>query len=379
MFFLSFSNVWAAPSSENSLIQKYAAAIQHQNWGALVELESSENKEGLKRFIDDPESKNTASGIFAIQAAKVKEWKEIPTDVASRFTSLQYYQEKYQDVHAFLVGFDFRVKNESKYFFDGVNYRLFITGKENGTDKILEVSDAPIESLIPLGYGFQSDDEKAALDIVNKRLKGQIVNKQGKLLPDENFNKINTSAKDEVKILSAADHIVPSIIRVYMIGVPSTNPLNGKVLQVDFSGYVKDVLPNEWYTSWSSESLKAGAMAVKMYGWYHVFHPKWPGVNADVSDTVTSQVYVIGSAVSSTSSAVDAVNHVAVQDSAGNLFEPQYRAGTPNDRDLYEGTGIMSQWGTQAWAQTPNAKTYLQMCHYYWDTSSSSQISTFSY
>ncbi len=36
---------------------------------------------------------------------------------------------------------------------------------------------------------------------------------------------------------------------------------------VPFKDYVKGVLPNEWFRTWEEEALKAGAVAVKMYGW----------------------------------------------------------------------------------------------------------------
>ena len=37
------------------------------------------------------------------------------------------------------------------------------------------------------------------------------------------------------------------------------------IKQIDFKEYVKGVLPNEWYPTWNEESLKAGAIAVKMF------------------------------------------------------------------------------------------------------------------
>lgn len=37
--------------------------------------------------------------------------------------------------------------------------------------------------------------------------------------------------------------------------------------RIDFKEYVKGVLPNEWGHHWPEESLKAGAIAVKMYAW----------------------------------------------------------------------------------------------------------------
>ena len=58
---------------------------------------------------------------------------------------------------------------------------------------------------------------------------------------------------------------LPSSILVYRKSA-------GSVVRVDFKTYVKNVLPNEWVSSWPAESLKAGAVAVKSYGWYWALH-----------------------------------------------------------------------------------------------------------
>jgi hypothetical protein len=38
--------------------------------------------------------------------------------------------------------------------------------------------------------------------------------------------------------------------------------------------YIQRVLPNEWLCSWSSAAVKAGAVAVRTYGWWRVEHPR---------------------------------------------------------------------------------------------------------
>ena len=94
---------------------------------------------------------------------------------------------------------------------------------------------------------------------------------------------------------------LPSTILVYRVGL-------GRVDRVAFKTYVKNVLPNEWVPSWPAESLKAGAMAVKSYGWYWALHSTRRtsgGRCYDVRDDTGDQVYRPSSAVSSTSAAVD--------------------------------------------------------------------------
>lgn len=142
---------------------------------------------------------------------------------------------------------------------------------------------------------------------------------------------------------------------------------------------MKNVLPNEWYSTWPSESLKAGAMAVKMYGWYHVYHPKWPSLNADVKDTTADQVFIDNSEVSTTTTAINNVGGVGFENSDGNVFETQYLAGT-KDQPGTQSSGKMSQWGTKYWADK-GTKNYVEMAHYYYDNSdkSTDAIATFSY
>src|ERR687892_114654 len=80
----------------------------------------------------------------------------------------------------------------------------------------------------------------------------------------------------------------PATIRVFRTAT-------GAVETVDFRAYVKNVLSREWISSWTTESLRAGALAVKHYAWYQVLH--WRGgTNAagecfDVRDDTADQVY----------------------------------------------------------------------------------------
>jgi len=80
----------------------------------------------------------------------------------------------------------------------------------------------------------------------------------------------------------------PPTIRVY-------RNATGAVETVDFKAYTKNVLSREWIGSWTTESLRSGALAVKNYAWYQVLH--WRGgTNADgacfdLRDDTWDQVY----------------------------------------------------------------------------------------
>ena len=143
-----------------------------------------------------------------------------------------------------------------------------------------------------------------------------------------------------------SETVPPSTIRVF-------RGATGAVDTVDFRTYVKNVLSREWISSWTAESLRAGALAVKNYAWYQVIH--WRGyVNTagqcfDVFDTTRDQHYDPSRPTyASMASAVDATwSTLALK--AGRIFATYYNAG-----QAYEACGAgangwqMFQWGSQA-------------------------------
>lgn len=89
-------------------------------------------------------------------------------------------------------------------------------------------------------------------------------------------------------IFVQAVHAEPSTIRVLM-----TREEPDRVEVVDFQSYLRVVLPEEWVAGWQDadgtpESLRAGAVSVRTFGWYHVLHPQNP--NYDLTDT--TQTYI---------------------------------------------------------------------------------------
>ena len=61
---------------------------------------------------------------------------------------------------------------------------------------------------------------------------------------------------------------IPETIEVRITGQGVCTPhMTYHTETVDFKEYVKGVLPSEWYSTWDEDALKAGAVAVKMFGW----------------------------------------------------------------------------------------------------------------
>ena len=151
---------------------------------------------------------------------------------------------------------------------------------------------------------------------------------------------------------------LPSTILVYRVSL-------GRVDRVDFKTYVKNVLPNEWISSWPSASLQAGAMAVKSYAWYWALHSTRKtagGLCYDVRDDTADQVYRPSSALSSTSSAVDSTWSARMTRS-GNILQAHYCSTTTACGAWVDGNWL-SQYGSRDLANAGNSyQTILR--HYY--------------
>jgi hypothetical protein len=155
----------------------------------------------------------------------------------------------------------------------------------------------------------------------------------------------------------------PPTIRVYRAAT-------GAVDTVDFRAYVKNVLSREWISSWTTESLRAGALAVKNYAWYYVV--RWRGyVSAagqcfHVFDTTRDQHYDPSRPTyASMSAAVDATwNTLATKN--GRLFATYYNAGATNEACGANANGWqMFQWGSQGCGLAGRSAAEI-MAIYYW-------------
>ncbi|HEY5928145.1 MAG TPA: SpoIID/LytB domain-containing protein [Kofleriaceae bacterium] len=171
----------------------------------------------------------------------------------------------------------------------------------------------------------------------------------------------------------------PTSIRVWRRGLDgSSASCSGRVDTIPFEKYVKGVLPHEWIRSWHSESLKAGAIAIRTYAASWVRNGgKY--TCADLDDTTASQVYKDEFfAVSNT--AVDATASTFVMKNGLPVFA-EYSAenGHPTATGISDtlcagktrfghGRGTC-QWGSQRWA-SQSGKTHTWILEHYYPGSS---------
>jgi hypothetical protein len=184
----------------------------------------------------------------------------------------------------------------------------------------------------------------------------------------------------------------------------SANPCN-HVCVFSLETYVSRGLNDEWIDSWNAHSLRAGAVAYRSYGAYHVDHPR--SASYDLCSSACCQVNDPDTS-SATSAAVGATAGVLLEQN-GTAFRAEYSAennswddpsdGLPcSNPDLSCGDGFvgspvanwpcladavaaghgcfghgrgMSQWGTKRWGESPHFKTWKWMADHYYNASGS--------
>jgi hypothetical protein len=202
----------------------------------------------------------------------------------------------------------------------------------------------------------------------------------------------------------------PATIRVGFSDAGFTTPCCGNscpaVSVMSLETYVRRGLNDEWIASWNGESLRAGAIAYRSYGAWHVPNPRTPAY--DICSSACCQVNDPDTSAS-TNGAVAATAGILLERNAA-LFRSEYSAENnawddPADgldcanADLSCGNGAvgspatnwpcladsvaldrgcfghgrgMSQWGTQRWATLHARRWPWIVNHYYNDDGNSS-------
>ncbi len=121
-----------------------------------------------------------------------------------------------------------------------------------------------------------------------------------------------------------------------------------RVVEMPFTDYLRNVLPNEWFATWPGASLDAGAIAAKQFAWYTAFvERKWSsqGFNFDLLDSTCDQHYKANSYKPATDAALQRTWHMSLTRN-GQLFPTYYRA--EDDQCMRSRSDdCMGQWGSK--------------------------------
>lgn len=141
-----------------------------------------------------------------------------------------------------------------------------------------------------------------------------------------------------------------------------------RVDTLDFKEYVKGVLPHEWVASWNGASLRAGAVAVKMYGWFKInIGPRgyWNGQAYDVRGDTCDQVYTSFTYASTNAAVDDTWNTIMRRNNL--VVEIHYVDGNQATcNGTFPGTPCMEQWGSKALGDA--GWDWLSILRYYYNT-----------
>lgn len=180
---------------------------------------------------------------------------------------------------------------------------------------------------------------------------------------------------------------VPPSIRV------GSNCPNGRTSCTVFTVYTLDAyvrfgLDDEWISSWNANSLKAGAIAFRSYGAYHVNHPI-NAANYDICNTTSCQVCDPADSATSTNNATNqTTGSIVVNSTSTDVLFSEYSAennlgGCPDGFTGNNGTWPclsdpvdtgqaffghgrgMCQWGSQRWSINQGKDFVWIVNHYY--------------
>jgi len=179
----------------------------------------------------------------------------------------------------------------------------------------------------------------------------------------------------------------PDTIRV---GTSCSCATCSSVSVMSLDTYTRRGLNNEWIASWNAHSLRAGAIAYRSYGAYHVYHPR--AASYDICSTTCCQAYD-----TTTSTSTDTATNYTSGFMVRNGTEPAFAEYSAENNDLdgsngcgdcyvgnngswsclYDVVGCgyarnghgrgMSQWGSQRWANAQGEDWRWIVDHYYND------------
>lgn len=340
-------------------------------------------------------------GVYGLDKIKLTKCKEIDATEkgVEDVIQLSNYQSQYSNLHIYSVALDCQPYNENEYFFKGINYFLCVVGYDGSEYKLLQMSQ-PMWSEVSSTVRFHDSDENIQIFIQNERQKGNIIGSNGKLLSVNRMSEQELAKEENISLdvfrkkhpeyskyiykglngktvseylksnnlLKAEETLpgsCPSTIKVYITS-------SGRIMTVNFSDYVKNVVSNEWliyengnrWYGMPSQAMYAGALACKGYGWYRVRIKKYSGY--DVKNSQADQVY--NPSKTPASSAVNAFNFVngrIIVNKSNKLFPTYYQAGAYNSNGA--NGGMAYQNGA---AYLANSSTYYdcyQILYYYYN------------
>lgn len=362
------------------VISNYVNSINSKDWNAFRQCFDDSFQEILKNF-PYPSQIEHKTGLLSVENISIITLKEISLSDAlyaePRFKELN--PSEYDLLYFYYAGFDLEVSHESQHYYNGPQFSLIAVGINSDTAKIAQIENAyHFDRITETGIAFNTEEELTARTIVAARNLGIIINAKCQVLSYLS-NGAETNALENGLV---SDGLFQTSMLVSMTDEEKLHPIyywddepyinvyitsQKTIKTMPLFDYIINVLPNEWYASWHTESLKAGAMAIKTYAWRNIMKSRppatWLGDDIHLTDLPENyQHYVENSANVLSTFAVREVQNYVMVDAACIPFEADYKAGEYNDYG--QGGNRMYQWGTKYLAD--NGMSFMDICAYYY-------------
>lgn len=377
-----FPNAYAAndQKSASDVVREYIGYIDEQDWDGYINISSERDRSDLTDFVTSKDNQAQNLGILTVTNAKVQDILPIdPQEIPQVMLA-----DDGEDTQAFIVTIDMTVKEETKYFYNGLNIFTILMVKETNGWTVRNMS-SPTYSLVrdelqkQISKRSMSSDLSTALAILeNRNLNSVFINMEGEVILDNRMTEQEKEALEDQGLIldnpntmgprTTGDYTIraargyydpPSTVRVAMY---NKNGVRTGIYTVTWYDFIKNSLPNEWGQNWNLNSLRAGAMCIKMLVWSVINDPWYPNSGFDVKNNNEAH-YLPNTETAYTTQAINEIGGEGMFNYEGYTFYPSYAAGAKNSYGN-QYSGIVSQWGTQKWA-TEGQYYYAILGYYY--------------
>ena len=334
--------------------------IDYINNGEFLKIASIYQKDkssDISKFLSEEENKNNCEGIFNVISARLIECVNIKYEDAKNML----YEEYYETPDVCVIGLDMNVHEDTRYFYNGINYFLITFVKEDGNPKIVEmISISEPGELINKGYKF-SDNFSVAINVMNARKDGKFINGYGRTFDSLNGNMYSLYAVKNTRDVPTDDTIV------------RYKNTKGKIDKIRFHSYCIGVLAGEVRgKEFDGTVRQAQAIAIKTFTWHFLIVPKGPTEGYDVTYALQSYQPTLVSENKIVTTDYNTVKGVWMESYKGAIFEASYKKGKYQDQTTLKNCGEFKQDGARWLKDNKVATTYKALLKYYYDDSSAS-------
>ena len=339
IFINSFSLTVSASEIKTceDVIREMVSLENTQSWNEFASCWVEEEKEEFNTLFNDSIYLQEKEGVICVTSAELYSLDEISAENVPAIILEDDRFDEFVEKKYYLAGIDYEVSDVSKYFYNGVNYRLIIMAKEDGEWKVAGRQDAA-----GLLEGWQNnsdfaeilDDENAivAMEIRDARMAGYVIDSN---MCTRNIDGVVTYGyRPGYTATTGCPHTRPSTVKV------RTGSSGNAYTSPSLENYIKDVMPNEWVISTTgAAALQAGVVTIQQYAvWNSIYYQKYPDYAYDLRAGSGDQNYVAGSYSNLASryrtkidDAYNAVGNIHMETgSNSSLFQSQYASTSGN-------------------------------------------------